>query len=271
MPYLGYDFIFKIGSKLLTLPITPSELTIKIGSNNKVVTLINEGDINILKSPSLTEFEFEARFPMRKYPYSRDVEDFEYYLNTFTDLKTERTPFIFSVIRRTFDGKNGTWGTSRKVSLEDLTVKESADEGDDVIISFGLKEYKDYGVTTIKLPDSKPKTTSTSDKPRGNDNKDGFPKSYTVKSGDCLWNIAKYFYGNGAKYTFIYNANKTVIENTAKKYRKGKGSDNGHWIYPGTVLTIPHVSGATGGGGGGGGKSTKIGSAGGIKQTMTRT
>lgn len=268
MAYLGYDFNFKIGRKLLTLPITPSELTIKIGSNNKVVTLINEGDINVLKSPSLTEFVFEARFPMRKYPYSREPENFEYYLNTFTDLKTERTPFIFSVIRRTPDGKNGTWGTSRKVALEDLTVKESADEGDDVIISFVLKEYKDYGVKTIKLPATKPNTTSTSDKTRGNDNQDGFPKSYTVQPGDCLWNIAKYFYGNGSKYTAIYNANKTVIENTAEKYRNGQGSSNGHWIYPGTVLTIPYVSGATGGSYS---SSTKSAGGGFNKHTMTRT
>ena len=69
----GYDFYFKDGSDVLTFPITPSELSIKVGSNNKVVTLINEGDINILKSPALIEVEFEARFPMRKYPYSREV------------------------------------------------------------------------------------------------------------------------------------------------------------------------------------------------------
>ena len=89
MPYLGYDFYFKIDNEVLTLPITPESLEIKIGSNNKVITLINEGDVNILKSPSLVEFEFEARFPMRKYPYSRNSLNFESYLNKFTDLKTK--------------------------------------------------------------------------------------------------------------------------------------------------------------------------------------
>ena len=91
--YNGYDFNFKIGNELLTLPITPEELTIKVGSNNKVVTLINEGDINILKCPSLIEFEFDARFPMRKYPYSREPEFFEDYLNKFTELKTSKKSF----------------------------------------------------------------------------------------------------------------------------------------------------------------------------------
>lgn len=51
-------------------------------------------------------------------------------------------------------------------------------------------------------------------------------KSYTVKKGDCLWNIAKKYYGNGAQYTKIYNANKGKIKNP-------------NLIYPGQVLTIP--------------------------------
>ena len=73
----GYDFYFKDGSTVLTFPITPGELTLNVGSNNETVTLIDEGEINILKSPALTKIEFEARFPMRKYPYSRKVDSFK--------------------------------------------------------------------------------------------------------------------------------------------------------------------------------------------------
>jgi len=51
-------------------------------------------------------------------------------------------------------------------------------------------------------------------------------KVYTVVKGDCLWNIAKKFYGSGVKYTIIYNANKGIIKNPSL-------------IYPGQVLTIP--------------------------------
>ena len=53
------------------------------------------------------------------------------------------------------------------------------------------------------------------------------PKTYTVKSGDCLWNIAKQFYGSGSDYTKIYNANKGTI------------GGNPNLIYPGQVLTLP--------------------------------
>ena len=51
-------------------------------------------------------------------------------------------------------------------------------------------------------------------------------KTYVVKAGDTLWNIAKTYYGNGAKYTEIVNANKDVITDPNK-------------IYVGWVLKIP--------------------------------
>ena len=51
-------------------------------------------------------------------------------------------------------------------------------------------------------------------------------KTYTVKKGDCLWNIAKQFYGKGSQYSKIFNANKGTIKNA-------------NLIYPGQVLTIP--------------------------------
>lgn len=50
---------------------------------------------------------------------------------------------------------------------------------------------------------------------------------YTVQKGDNLWNIAKKFYGSGALYTKIYEANRGVI------------GSNPNLIYPGQVLTIP--------------------------------
>ena len=66
-------------------------------------------------------------------------------------------------------------------------------------------------------------------------------QNYTVVSGDTLWGISQKFYGKGSKYNIIYEANKDVIESTAKSHGK-KSSDNGHWIYPDTALVIPEES-----------------------------
>ncbi len=61
---------------------------------------------------------------------------------------------------------------------------------------------------------------------------------YTVVQGDTLWRIAGQFYGSGMKYEDIYNANMEIIESVAKERGK-KDSSHGHWIFPGTTLTIP--------------------------------
>ena len=189
-----------------------------------------------MKSPSLIEVEFEARFPMRKYPYSREVDSFQTYHDKFKALKEKRKSFRFIVVRHGLTNGNG-WETNLLVALEDYTLKESADEGDDVLVTFNLKQFKEYGVMIITTN----ATTSTSPTTRPTDGKDDSSAYYIVKKGDCLWNIAKKFYGNGAKWTIIYNANKSAIEEDAKKHGR-KSSSNGHWIYPGLKLLIPNVN-----------------------------
>lgn len=62
--------------------------------------------------------------------------------------------------------------------------------------------------------------------------------TYTIKRGDTLWGIATKFLKSGSKWKQIYNLNKTVIEQTAKK-RGYKSSNNGWWIFPGTKIQIP--------------------------------
>ena len=229
----GYTFYFDIDGDLLTFPITPGELSITVGSNNKVVTLISEGDVNILKSPSLTEVEFEARFPMRKYPYSRQPSDFVSYFDKLKKLKEDKKSFRFIVARETVAGKR-TWDTNLLVSLEEMEIKESSDEGDDVLINFSLKQYKEYGVVTLN-------SNSTSTSNSRSTNKGSSSQTYTVKNGDCLWNIAKTGYDDGSKWNVIYNANKSTIENAAKKHGKASSS-NGHLIYPGTKLNVPDTN-----------------------------
>jgi nucleoid-associated protein YgaU len=49
---------------------------------------------------------------------------------------------------------------------------------------------------------------------------------YTVEKGDTLWAISEKNYGNGSKYTIIFEANQPMI----------KDADE---IYPGQVLRIP--------------------------------
>lgn len=61
-------------------------------------------------------------------------------------------------------------------------------------------------------------------------------RTYTIKSGDTLSGIAKRYTGSATRWPELYRANASKIDAEAR--RRGK-SGGGHWIFPGTVLTIP--------------------------------
>lgn len=233
--YNGYEF-YIAGMKL---PIAPPSISIEVGSKNETVDLINEGEINILKSPSLVSISFEARFPMREYPYAPNVNDFDTYYNVLKSLKENKTPFDFIVARATPNGIP-TWDTNIKMALESFTIKEDWEEGDDVLIAFELKQYKPYGTKTAKVQ------LEVIEMPEENSRVEQEVKqqTYTVKSGDTLYDIAKKMYGDGSKWVAIYEANKETIEAAAKAHGKNSSS-NGHWIWAGTELVLPDGATAT--------------------------
>lgn len=66
MSKTGYDFYL---DKCL-LPVSPQKLQIKINNANTTVTLINEGEVNLLKTAKLTDIEFECPIPQVKYPFA---------------------------------------------------------------------------------------------------------------------------------------------------------------------------------------------------------
>lgn len=64
--------------------------------------------------------------------------------------------------------------------------------------------------------------------------------THTVVSGDTLWRIAEKYYGNGAEWPRILEANSEVIASAAEDNRLGEEhrANPGHWIFPGTVLAL---------------------------------
>lgn len=232
--HYGYTFFFQYKDTVIELPITPPELEIKIGSNNEKVSLINGGDINVLKSPTLTEIEFEARFPMRQFPYARRHVDFQNYYDFFRDLKENKKMFRFIVTRL------GEWDTNMLMALEEMNIKESHDEGDDVIIEFSLRQAKEYGVKILSSDKSSSTSTSKSNAPkRDTTNKPASQDvAYTIKDTDTLYALAKKYYGDGEMWSVIYAYNKKAIETAAKNHGRDS-SLTGRWIYPGTKITIP--------------------------------
>ena len=195
------------------LPITPSKIQMKIKNRNKTISLIDGSEINILKSPGLTEINFEALLPNVPYPFRNDSGNFheaEYYLEKLKALKDQKKFFRFLCSRTSPSGKL-MYDTDLDVSLEDYQINEDASEGQDVIVSIRLKQYRKYETQKINMSNREGKTIAKVKEIRSNESRIKVRK-YTVKSGDTLWNIAKEMLGDGSKYTEI--AKKNHIANT---------------------------------------------------------
>lgn len=170
----GYDFYLK---KCL-LPVTPQKLEIKINNANDTVTLINEGEINILKTAALTDIEFECEIPQVKQPYAVYKSGFQgasYFLDYFEELKTSKQPFQFLVSRTMPNGKV-LFSTNIKVSMEDYKITEDAKNGFDLKVKISLKQYREYStkMVNIQIQASKPKATVQQTRPASPPAKKGY-------------------------------------------------------------------------------------------------
>lgn len=211
------------------MPITPSKVKVKINNQNDTLTLINGEEINILKEPGLTDVSFDLLLPQVSYPFTNGgAQSADYYLSLFERLKTSKQPFQF-ILNRSMPSGRRLFYTNLTVGMEDYQITDDAEEGFDITVTVSLKQYRHYGTKTVKMQpattqESTP--TATVEQPQRETSQAPQQTTYTVKSGDCLWNIAKKYLGDGSRYNEIYNLNKDKITNP-------------NLIYAGQVLTLP--------------------------------
>ena len=146
---MGYDFY--LDKRLL--PVAPEKLDIRINNANRTITLIDEGEVNILKAAGLTDVEFECLIPQVRYPFAGYPEGFRgagYLLEHFEELKKSRKPFQFIVSRVMPSGRT-LFSTDMKVSLEDYRITEQAGSGFDLTVHIKLKQYREYGTKKVEI------------------------------------------------------------------------------------------------------------------------
>ena len=211
------------------MPIAPSKVKVKINNQNDTLTLINGEEINILKEPGLTDVSFDLLLPQVSYPFTNGgAQSADYYLSLFERLKTSKQPFQF-ILNRTMPSGRRLFYTNLTVGMEDYQITDDAEEGFDITVTVSLKQYRHYGTKTVKVqpaPAPAETPTATVEQPQRETSQAPQQTTYTVKSGDCLWNIAKKYLGDGSRYNEIYNLNKDKITNP-------------NLIYAGQVLTLP--------------------------------
>ncbi len=207
-------YIVSLGE--VQMPVTPSKIQMKIKNQNKTINLIDGTEINILKAPGLTEFNFEVLIPQVKgYPfaiYSSEATgggysntnflDAAYYLEFFEKLKIKKQKVKLEIDRTSPNGTVKLFGTSIDVVLEEYSVIEDSSNGMDLTVSLSLKQYSDYKTQVYEMKDDKKLVTCNQSTPKT------VPTPYTVKKGDTLWAICKKKLGDGSKYPEIAKLNK---------------------------------------------------------------
>ncbi len=241
-------YLFFIDDVLL--PVTPSKLDMSMDNKNKTLTLINEGEINILKNPGLMDISFEVLLPNVVYPFANYEEKFQganFYLEKLRLLKENKKVFQFIVTRDfpTTEVVNGLvelkkfgksdidkkrilggelFSTNRTVTLEEYKIVEDAKDGFDIVVSIRLKQYRYFGTNITNISEDGTKLSKENTRDASSSPLASSTTTYKVVKGDTLWAIAKRNYGDGTKYKVLAEKNKI---------------SNPNFIQVGQVLTIP--------------------------------
>lgn len=87
--------------------------------------------------------------------------------------------------------------------------------------SMDIKEIRVAGSAYVANTSSKPIQNKPTQNGTQQVQNNTTQKSHIVKKGDCLWNIAKAYYGDGSKFKTIYEANKETIGSDPTKLTVG--------------------------------------------------
>lgn len=209
------------GSREVRIPWLPEN--IEYSSGGVIFAeydILDRGPVAVPTGSGLAGVKWESELP-GKYRTDNSMlrgssKEPKYYHNIFEEWKKNETPLRVMVTG---------YPINMDCFLKDYDGKATGGFGD-WHYNIEFIETRDIEVTAETAAATTTKRSTTTS------------KTYTVKSGDCLWSIAEKLKGAGSNWTSIYSANKTIIEDTAKK-RGYSSSNNGWWIFPGTVLSIP--------------------------------
>lgn len=216
----NYKMTLIVGGREINIPVLPAKLNVSSPGKNERVTVLELGEVLLLRKKGLRILSWESFFPVSKAPYTvGQIRDPVSIVQAIQKARDQKSPVRFLITGTDLD-------CNLRMGIDSFEYEERSGELGDLYYTIKLYEWKDISPKRIVLPEKKEEPAKTQE-PERPGTPEQTSKTYTVKSGDCLWNIAKKFYGKGSDYTKIYNANK------------GKIGSNPNLIYPGQVFTIP--------------------------------
>lgn len=211
----------------LYIPVLPEKIEISTGMKNDMVNVAELGEIVEKGTSKANEYSWSSILPVNKSP-----------VVSITTLKTPQS-YVEQILKLM---KNQTvvhlvvsgMGVTDYCLIKSFKYDEQGGDVGTINYSIELVQYQTVTVRKITKTTAKKSTAKTTSRTSTSSNS----KTYTVKTGDCLWSIAQAKLCDGNKWTKIYDLNSSTIVSTAKK-RGVTASKNNPIIFSGTVLKLP--------------------------------
>lgn len=208
-------YLKKDDKDIFRFPILPSAINVQDYAITNDSNITGLGDVTVFGGKGLRTIEISSFFPNPKRKY-RFVNYTDYPKQYDCVSKIKKWMDKGEVLRFIVTGTEINF----QVRITDFEYSEQ-DGTRDVYFTINLKEYR-----KIKISSTTPKKKKTDNKDRTDtketDNKPK-QKTYTVKSGDTLYDIAKKHYGKGSDYKKIIEKNKSKYPSLSKSTTLKKG------------------------------------------------
>lgn len=186
----------------LRLPVNPlEEVAFSVKANNQRYEIVAIGEVTAIGSRGLIKVDIKSLFTDRSYPFIFGGGlPAEQCVSRINGMLNARSPVRFII---TGDGVD----INMLCSIESFTYKMPFGEVGEYYYSLSLTEYRPYSAKRIERKAvAKAAAPKKPVRPENNPT----PKTHTAVSGDTLWGLAKKYYGDGAQYTKIWEANKSL-------------------------------------------------------------
>ena len=208
-------YLKKDDKDIFRFPVLPSAINVQDYAITNDSNITGLGDVTVFGGKGLRTIEISSFFPNPKRKY-KFVNYNDYPKQYDCVAKIKKWMDKGEVLRFIVTGTEINF----QVRITDFEYSEQ-DGTRDVYFTINLKEYR-----KIKISSTTPNKKKTDNKDRTDtketDNKPK-QKTYTVKSGDTLYDIAKKHYGKGSDYKKIIEKNKSKYPSLAKSTTLKKG------------------------------------------------
>lgn len=225
---MNYKMTLIVGGQEINIPVLPAKLNVSSPGKNEKLTVLETGEILVLRKKGLRTVSWDSFFPSNSAPYTTgQVKDPVSIVKAIQKARDAQKPIRFLITGTDLD-------CNIRMGVDSFDYEERSGELGDFYYTIKLVEWKDYSPKRIVLPPVKKAPATTKEPARAGKPAAASSKTHTVVRGDCMWAIAQKYYGNGSRYPEIYAANKATIDG------RNKGTGNPKYtIYPGQVFTIP--------------------------------